>query len=182
MDWIIPGTTLKIDRAHAGRVNEIFASMFMAGDMVRGQIANITGLEMYTIQNWVKRGFLPPPDHKRYSMNQLCRIISIGMLKSILPMETICRLLGYVNGELDKEEDNIIDDATLYFLFVRLAANARGLDDPQLLQQALSDALADYEEPVPGARERVEKALRIMLVAWVAAQIQQQAEEMFRQL
>ncbi len=182
MDWIIPGTVLAIDRGDAGRVEGLFSSMFMAGDMVLSQVANVTGLEPYTVQNWVKRGFLSPPQRKRYSMNQLCRIISINMLKNVLPLETVCALLGYVNGKLDEEGDDIIDDAALYFLFVRLAGQARQLEDPQLLQQALENGLADYAEPLPGARERVTKALKIMLTAWMASRMRQAAENMLNDL
>ena len=181
-NWTIPGTTIQIKRTDASRVDGLFTSMFMAGGIVLSQVSSITGLEPYTIQNWVKRGFLSPPQHKRYSMGQLCRIISINMLKSVLPLETICSLLGYINGQLDSEEDDIIDDAKLYFLFVRLAGIARELDDEQALRQALDTALEDYVEPVPGARERIEKALKIMLTAWVAARMRLNAEQMFRDL
>lgn len=182
MDWIIPGTTLQIKHADADRVDGLFASMFMAGGMVLSQVASVTGLEPYTVQNWVKRGFLSPPERKRYSMNQLCRIISINALKSVLPLETICSLLGYVNGQLDNEADDIIDDSQLYFLFVRLAGRAKQLDDPEQLRQAMDQALAGYEEPVPGARERIEKALKIMLTAWLSARMRQAADTMLRNL
>ena len=77
MKWTIPGTVLRIDRDNADGVEEMFSSMFLAGGMVLSQGASITGLEPYTVQNWVKRGFLPPPVQKRYSLTQLCRIINI---------------------------------------------------------------------------------------------------------
>ncbi len=182
MQWILPGTTLHIHREDACRAPGLFESMFMAGGMVLSQISSITGLESYTVQNWVKRGLLTPPVNKRYNCNQLCRIININMLKSILPMERIVGLLGYVNGRLDDTADDIIDDSQLYFLFVKLAANARKLDDPEALEQALAEGLADYAEPVPGAKERIEKALRIMLTAWVAAKIRARAEKMLEEL
>ena len=182
MDWIIPGTTLKIKRTDADRVEGLFSSMFMAGGMVLSQVASVTGLEPYTVQNWVKRGFLSPPERKRYSKNQLCRIISINMLKNVLPLETICALLGYVNGKLDEEGDDIIDDAALYFLFVRLAGRIRQLDDPEQLHLALEEGLTDYEEPLPGAKERIEKAMKIMLTAHLAARMRQAAEDMLNNL
>lgn len=182
MKWRIPGTVLQIERENADGVEEVFSSMFLAGGMVLSQVSNITGLEPYTVQNWVKRGFLSPPQHKRYSMNQLCRILHINMLKSVLPLEQICGLLSYVNGKLDEESDDIIDDSRLYFLFVRLASRARELDDPAAWDQALEAALADYREPVPGARARIEKALRVMLTAWVAARMRHAAEKMLQEL
>ena len=182
MKWRIPGTVLQVDRENADGVEEMFSSMFLAGGMVLSQVASITGLEPYTIQNWVKRGFLSPPQRKRYSANQLCRILQINMLKSVLPLEQICGLLGYVNGKLDEEGDDIIDDAHLYFLFVRLASRAKELDDPAAWEKALEEALCQYQEPVPGARERIEKALRVMLTAWVAARMRYAAEVMLQEL
>ena len=182
MEWKIPGTDLRIHREEADSAEDMFRSMFLAGGMVLGQVAKVTGLEPYTVQNWVKRGFLSAPVNRRYSLSQLCRIIQINMLKNSLPLESVCDLLAYVNGKLDEEGDDIIDDATLYFLFVRLAARAKELDSPQLWETALEDALQDYREPVPGARERIEKALRIMLVAWMASRMRQTAEQMMQEL
>ena len=182
MKWRIPGTERYIQRENADGVEDMFSSMFLAGGMVLSQVASITGLEPYTIQNWVKRGFLSPPQHKRYSMNQLCRILHINMLKSILPLEQICGLLSYVNGKLDEESDDIIDDSQLYFLFVRLASRAKELEDPTAWEQAMNEALCNYQEPVPGARERIVKALQIMLIAWVAARLRRTAETMLQEL
>ncbi len=182
MQWRIPGTVLEIDRSEADHIEQVFSVLFLAGGMVLGQVSSITGLEPYAVQNWVKRGFLPSPERKRYSMNQVCRIIHINMLKNAMSMDKICSLLTYVNGVMDKEEDDIIDDARLYFLFVKLAARARQLDDEVALKQALEEALADYTEPVPGARERIEKALKIMLTAWLAARMRRAAEQMLEEL
>ena len=182
MKWRVPGTVLQIRREDADGVEELFSSMFLAGGMVLSQVASITGLEPYTVQNWVKRGFLSPPERKRYTRNQLCRIIHINMLKSVLPLERICGLLSYINGALDKEEDDIIDDALLYFLFVKLAARAKQLEDPAAWELAMEQALSDYREPVPGARERIEKALRVMLTAWIAARMRWEAERLLSEL
>ncbi len=182
MKWMLPGTVLQIPRENADGVEEVFSSIFLAGGIVLSQVASITGLEPYTIQNWVKRGFLPPPVHKKYTMHQLCRIIHINMLKSVLPLESVCSLLGYINGALDSVDDDIIDDATLYFLFVRLAARAKQLDDPAEWERAMQQALAEYEEPVLGAKMRIRKALQVMLTAWVAGRMRTEAEKMLSAL
>ena len=182
MQWNIPGTVLMLNKEEADGLEAQFSSMFLGGGIALSQVANITGLEPYTVQNWVKRGFLPPPERKRYSLRQLCRIININMLRASLPMERICGLLSYVNGRLDDTSDDLIDDAKLYFLFVRLAARARQLDEPGMWEQAMEAALADYREPVPGARQRVEKALRVMMTAWVAASLRQAAEKQLDEL
>lgn len=182
MAWTIPGTTLQIPKESADDIEVLFSSMFLAGGITLSQVCGITGLESYAVQNWVKRGFLTSPKQKRYTMRQLCRIININMLKSVFPMEQICGLLGYVNGRLNSEEDDIIDDSALYFLFVRLYARAKQMDDPTLLRQALDSALQNYAEPYPGARERIEQALKIMLTAWLSARMQQAAHTMLENL
>lgn len=182
MDWIIPGTTLTGKREEAKHVEDQFHAMFLGGGIALSQVANITGLEAYAIQNWVKRGFLTSPEKKRYSLRQLCRILNINMLKSVLPMEQICGLLEYINGDLDNEADDLIDDSRLYFMFVRLAANYQTMHNPQGRDKYLQELLDEYSEPVPGARVRVENVLKIMLTAWAAAQLKQQTEKMVAEL
>ena len=182
MDWTIPGTTLKIKRSDACRTGELFYTMFMAGDITLSQVCSITGLESYMVQNWVKRGFLTNPKNKRYSMRQLCRIININMLKNALPMERIVGLLGFVNGELDAESDDLIDDSALYFMFVELASRARHIGGDLEWGEAIQEVVAHYEEPVPGARDRVANVLRIMLTAWIASSLRSQAEAMIAEL
>jgi len=177
MEWTIPGTVLTGQREQAQWVQEQFQSLFLAGGVVRSQVANLTGLEPHAVQNWVKRGFLSPPKGKRYSLSQLCRILIINMLKSALPMERICLLLSYINGALDDESDDCIDDAQLYFAFVRVAAKYQGLmEDKEALRACIRESLEDYEEPVPGAKERVEQVLMVMLCAWASSLLQKQAE------
>ncbi len=182
MNWIIPGTTLEGLRSNADRTDGLFQSMFLAGGLTLSQVASVTGLEPYTIQNWVKRGFLAPPKNKRYTMEQVCRIININLLKGALPLEEVCRMMEYINGDLTDESDDTIDDTLLYFNFVKLAARARHLGGTQEWSAALEEVMADYVEPIPGAKERIIKVLRIMLTAWVAGRLRQEAEEMLAQL
>lgn len=182
MNWTIPGTVLTVPQEDIAHIPEQFRAMFLPGGMVLSQISAITGLESYTIQNWVKRGFLTAPQNKRYTLRQLCRIININMLKGVLPLERICSLLGYVNGQLDSEKDDMIDDSDLYFIFVCLAARSKELYQSQTRETVLDEALANYQEPVPGAKERVKQTLRVMLTAWLAARMTQEAERMLTEL
>ena len=182
MEWMIPGTVIEAQREDAAQIEQQFSAMFLAGGMVLSQVTGITGLEPHAVQNWVKRGFLTPPERKHYSLKQLCRIININMLKNVLPMERIVGLLSYINGNLDDDSDDIIDDSQLYFMFVRLAAQARSNPTEEAWSAALQDAMADYQEPIPGAAERVAKALRIMLTAWIASRLRQEAENMLANL
>lgn len=178
MQWNIPGTVITADLAETDKLQEKFDAMFLGGGIVLSQVAAITGLESYAIQNWVKRGFLPKPVNKKYSLRQLCRILNINMLKDALRMEQICGLLTYINGNLDDESDDLIDDSKLYFMFLKLAAQHRQMKDPSGRDVYIGQALENYVEPMPGARERVEKVLKVMLTAWAASLLRQQAVAM----
>ena len=182
MNWIIPGTTLEGLRENADRTDGLFQSMFLAGGLTLSQVSSITGLETYAIQNWVKRGFLAPPQNKRYNMEQVCRIIIINMLKGALPLEQICHMISYINGSLTDESDDIIDDAVLYFKFVSLAARARHIGGSREWGEAIEEVMANYVEPFAGAKEKVTKVLRIMLTAWIAARLKDQTDLMIGEL
>ncbi len=182
MDWTIPGSQITVGEGEIPYIPEKIKSMFLGGGMVLSQVAAVTGLEPYTVQNWVKRGFLTPPVQKKYSLRQLCRILNIHMLKSALPLEEICNLLQYVNGNLSDESDDLIDDTQLYFLFLRVAMHHRQMGNPAGRDAYLDTVLSDYVEPVPGARERVKNVLQIMLTAWASAQLQQTAKTMINEL
>ena len=182
MNWTIPGTTLEGLRSNADRTEGLFQSMFLAGGLTLSQVACITGLENHTIQNWVKRGFLPPPQNKRYTMEQVCRIININILKGNMPLEQIIKLMAYLNGDLADESDDLVDDTKLFFMFVSLAARARHLGGDETWEEALDHITADYVEPMPGAREKLRKVLKIMLTTWIANLVKAAADQMINEL
>lgn len=182
MEWMIPGTVLQIPRQDAERIEDVLGSMFLGGGMVLSQVSAVTGLEAHTVQNWVKRGFLSNPVRKRYSLRQLCRILNINALKNVLPMERICGMLTYINGSLTDESDDLIDDTVLYCMFVRLAARIRELYSEADRETILEQTMAAYEEPFPGAGERVKAVLRVMLTAYLASRMRQEAENQLQAL
>lgn len=182
MEWTIPGTALRGRRGEVEDSIRQIEGMFLGGGMIRSQLASVSGVEAHDIQNWVKRGFLPSPVNKRYSCRQFCRIVIINMLRSAMPMEKICSLLSYVNGELDDESDDLIDDTVLYFMFLRLAAQAGSIGGRDNWDVAIAEILKDYREPVPGAKERIDRVLRIMLTAWGGVQTIRRAEQMLAEL
>lgn len=182
MQWTIPGTTLTGKRADADRTPELFQTMFLAGGLTLSQVSSITGLEAYTIQNWVKRGFLPSPVNKKYNMEQLCRLININILKGIMPLEQIVKLMAYLNGDLADESDDLVDDTMLFFFFVSLAARARYIGGTETWEDALIHATDSYQEPVPGAREKLLKVLKVMLTIWMANRMKAEAERMIGEM
>lgn len=182
MNWIIPGTTLEGLRSNADRTDGLFQSLFLAGGLTLSQVSSITGLEPYTIQNWVKRGFLSSPRNKRYDMEQVCRIININILKGNMTIDQAIRLMTYLNGDLTDESDDLVDDTMLFFLFVKLASRARYIGGTKAWDDALVEITEDYQEPVPGAREKLIQVLKIMLTVWCANKLKEQAEAMLTEL
>ena len=180
--WTIPGTTLTGKRADADRTDGLFQSLFLAGGLTLSQVSSITGLESYTIQNWVKRGFLPSPVNKRYTMEQVCRLINMNILKGTMPLEQIVKLMAYLNGDLADESDDLVDDTMLFFLFVKLAARARYIGGTKAWDDALVEITEDYREPIPGAREKLIKVLKVMLTIWCANMLKHQADDMIAKL
>lgn len=184
VEWTLPGTVLSVDADRPQAAEEVFSSMFLAGGLVLSQVTQVTGLEPYIIQNWVRRGFLAPPKQRKYTRRQLSRILMINALKSTLSIEQICKLLSYINGALDDEGDDTIDDTELYGAFVLVAGSVQkhDLTSESEMNRLIADGLKDYKEPIPGAKERIEQALRIMITAWRAAQLQTKAQSMMNAL
>lgn len=184
VEWTLPGTVLSVDADRPQAAEEVFSSLFLAGGLVLSQVTQVTGLEPYIIQNWVRRGFLAPPKQRKYTRRQLSRILMINALKSTLSIEQICKLLSYINGALDDEGDDTIDDTELYGAFVLVAGNVQkhNLTSESEMNRLIADGLKDYKEPIPGAKERIEQALRIMITAWRAAQLQTKAQSMMNAL
>ena len=184
MTHTLPGTTIAVDWDHPEEAETLLNSLFLAGGLMLSQLASLTGLEPHVIQNWVRRGFVAPPVRKRYSRRQFSRIVLINMLKDSMQLDKICTLLCYVNGELDDESDDLIDDSQLYLYIVRLAALAEHQSPagPNEAARWCQTAVSDYSEPVPGARDRVARCLQVILTAYLSARLKREAEAMLAQL
>lgn len=173
----LPGSTIEADISREGVADALLTPMFLGGDLMLSQVSQLSGLEPYVIQNWVKRGFLTPPVKKRYSRRQLCRILTINTLRDTFPLDRACSLLSYVNGHLNDERDDIIDDAQLYLLLCHVVGRLEQSPaaDRDAVGRLCADALVGYSEPFAGARRRVERALQVMVTAYLASRLTQEA-------
>ena len=54
-------------------------AMKLTGGFTLSQLAEISGLEATTIQNWVKRGWIEPPKDRRYGETSIARVLIIKM-------------------------------------------------------------------------------------------------------
>ena len=85
-------------------------------------------------------------------------------------------MTNLIGGFLIAEDIKPVADA-----FMAVYNVSAKLHDAQERETLLEQTLADYTEPVPGAKERVKQVLRIMLTAWLAARMRQEAERMLEE-
>ena len=172
MKYTLPGTIIEVDGNDPQGAQKALDGIFAVKGLILSQVSQLTGLEPYVIQNWVKRGFLSPPRHKLYSRRQFCRILLINMLRESLRIEQITTLLSYMNGHLDDESDDLIDDSVLYDYFFRLL---QAHTSPEAVT-------ADFQEPCPGAHRRLVQTLTVMHIAYEAAQLQKKTATLLAEL
>ena len=161
----LPGTVIETTDNNC---RQIIDSLFAGGGIVLSQVCTITGLETHMVQNWVKRKFVSSPIDKKYSKRQFCRIILINALKDTLPLNAVADLISYINGKLDLESDDSIDDSELYFYFTDLAFSAH--ENLSETAEAVKKITDNYKEPVPGASKKIEQVLFVMLGAYLSAE------------
>ena len=61
---VLPGTTVEADLRRPDAADMLLSPLFLTGGLMLSQVSQLTGLEPHVIQNWVKRGFVSPPERK----------------------------------------------------------------------------------------------------------------------
>ena len=179
MATCLPGTTIEVSGIKKKCSRIMFEGIFAAGGITLSQVSVMTGLEPYLIQNWVKRGFVSSPVNRQYTKSQFARIVIINMVRESLQIDSICRLLSYINGDLKDHSDDLIDDSELYHIYVDMFSESEDItDDKQAVRKAVIKAAENYSEPVIGAKQRLCKVLQVMAFAHYASICKKNAEEM----
>lgn len=181
----IPGTQL--NRKAMGNVTgmDFLHKIFYITDgIMLNQVREISGIDGSTLQNWVKRGWLPNTKLKKYNIDQLARILIINMLRDTMLLERIDFLLRYINGAIDCKDDDIISESGLYDYICRILDNISEEDSTsnEELRSIIGEITADYEERVSGARRRLCAALEIIVFSYYAKLIKGHASTLFEQL
>lgn len=170
----LPGTTIEVNLAQRGAAKTILDQMFLMGGLVLSQVSSLTGIEPYVLQNWVKRGFLSSPVSKKYSKRQFCRIAIINFLRDSLQIDTIVKLIGYVNGSLNDESDDLIDDSDLYDLFIDVLSYAG--EDEEKIDKAIEKVLPESNDPYNIAGRKISTVLKIMSLLYFSYRLKNKAE------
>ena len=173
---LIPGTNIAYPDNRD--VLEIFRPFTQSGGgLTLSQICHVTGLESATVQNWIKRGFVPHPNGRRYSERHLCRILTINAVRDGMKIDNVGALLRALNGDVNDEGDDIIQERRLFELFcrvVRLTKNA-----PANVDSAARDACRLLTPEEKKYSDTLEYALRVMAYAYYAGKYKKEAELAF---
>ena len=181
MGMLLPGTTIEVSSYDNGSAENVLGNIFSAGGIVLSQMSILTGLEAHTVQNWVKRGFLSPPQHRQYSRGQFSRVVMINLLKDCMKIDQIVQLLTYINGKMDRDDDDLVEDSRLYSLFVDALSKLRGgFPTREAVKEACSSVLENFEEKIPQSLERIRTVLAVMVYAWYSTLAKQQTEILMR--
>ena len=178
----LPGTTIEAGTLSDGDSRKIFDTVFSCGGLVLSQVCNMTGLETHTVQNWVKRRYVKSPKGRMYDVEQFSRLVIINMLKQSLPLDSIEKLLSYINGHLDDSSDDVITDSELYHLFVGILIRLdRGVDISEV--RAIAEQVTEnYVEPCKGAKRRLCKVLGVMAYSYYSSELRKKAELLMSEL
>jgi len=184
-DQTFPGTVIQRNHMRGIDGEEFLDKIFFISDgIMLSQIKDISGIDGTTLQNWVKRGWIGNTVNKKYSKNQLARILIINMLRGSLRLETIDSLLKYINGTINCEDDDIIPESELYGFICRIADKAldKGTMSVSDLENTVKAVVADYPERMEGARKRLEKAMCIILTAYYAGLVRLSATQRLKDI
>lgn len=175
----IPGTNIKFNESEDAFT--ILKPMIeITGGFSLGQVCKITGLQTSTIQNWVKRKYIPAPVNKKYLERHISRILLVSVLRDHVDLEDIGRLMSYINGDTEDESDDIISESLLFDYFCRAV---RKLDEISLNEDNIDEILSNIiiNEDV-AHKAKLLLALKTMVYAYIAKQCQQQININLEQL
>lgn len=180
---LLPGMTVRADFDQEQIVERILGPLFLTDGLVLSQVSQLTGLEPYMVQNWVKRGYVAPPRSKKYSRRQFCRIVIINFLKDSFRLESIVRLMSYINNDLADESDDRVDDSLLYAYFVEALSmlTAQQLYEGETAG-AIEKATLGFTGEQSDAKERLEQVIAIMLAAYGASRLKNRADRLLNAL
>ena len=160
----------------------IRTAMKLTGGFTLSQLAEISGLEATTIQNWVKRGWIEPPRDRRYGETSIARVLIINMLKGAMQLSNIVSLMSYINGKVDERCDDAIPDGELYSIMCSVTEEIDKIGNlnKETVVSVIDEEIKDYEEPFSGGKEKLRNALEIMMLAHISSNLKNEADRMLQ--
>ena len=155
------------------------------GGLMLSQVVEVTGVGNSTIQNWIKRGWIPSPVDKKYGERQVARILIVDMLRKSMQLEHIIRLMACVNGDVEDQSDDIIKDADLYNYIYRIVKRIEPVESFTVdrLNDIIDEEIQDYHGAGEGytghvsdTQKRLHDALHIMMLTYISSELRKSAE------
>ncbi len=184
-DALIPGTRLKkVDMGNVTGLDFLSKVFYISEGIMLSQIREVSGIDGSTLQNWTKRGWVENAKLKKYNIDQVAHILIINMLRSCIQLDHIALLLHYINGRVDDRSDDIIRDSVLYDYICKILEKLMEQDvcSNASIKVVIRDEIVNYQEAMPGARERLANALEIIVIAYYAALIKRRSDSMLSDL
>ena len=187
----VPGTVLPLtdwakERISQGQAFDSLISPILSatGGVTLSQMARFTGLEGSTIQNWIKRGWVASNSTKKYTEKHVARILLINVLRASMKLEDIVKLMEYINGDVEDESDDILHDKDLFNL---LCSSVITLNNSRNVRIDSQNVLDISEKMIPASisgevRDKLRKALAIMLLAYRSAVLKNEAYALYKTL
>lgn len=150
-----------------------------ASGLTLAQVCAIAGIEPYSVQNWVKRGFVAHPIKKRYYGRQLARILLIANLKDGLKIETVGELMKIINGSADDERDDIITEEALYDCFRECVLALDGAPDREKCRDVIEKVIIAKKPVKKDAVGTLKAALETMVFAHFCGIYKKETEDAF---
>ena len=184
-DRLIPGTKLKrSDMDNLTGLDFLKRVFFVSEGVMLTQIRDISGIDSSTLQNWTKRGWVVNSKSKKYNMDQVAHILIINMLRSCMQLDHIDFLIHYINGKVDDTSDDIISDSVLYDYICHILSHMMDSEQVTLsnVRRLVEAVISDYKEPIEGARDRLIRALEVIVVTYTATLLKRHADDLFGEL
>ena len=177
---LLPGTTTTYFEKGQKGFAKIEMLILATGGLNLSQVCAVTGLEGSTIQNWVKRGWVANPRGKKYDEIHIARILIINALKECIKLEHISRLMSYVNGPNEDKDRAIIKESELFNYLCDALEMMGQADDLSRngVESIVETVIKNYAGPTPDARDRINKALTVMVFACVCTDVKRRTESM----
>ena len=160
MDKLIPGTNIGF--SNDTPFLEFKKTIELTNGISLSQVCAIANLDPMIIQNWVKRGYVARPIKKKYFEKHLARILLINSLKEALRIEEIGKLMKLVNGDVEDESDDLLSEADLYSLFVKVVYYLNQNNEELTVKKVMKENGYD--------NKKLETALIVMINAYIASE------------
>ena len=177
---LLPGTTTTYFEKGQKGYAKIEMLLLATGGLNLSQVCSVTGLEGSTIQNWVKRGWVDNPKGKKYGEKHIARILIINALKECIKLEHIALLMSYVNAAGNEADKDYIKESELFNCLCDALEILGQADDLSRsgVEAVVEKVVSASDALTPGFRDRVGKALAVMIYACVCTDVKRRTEVM----